>query len=193
MKEVLFILMAFNGEVDPKYLQRELEHYYHVKCKVVVEKEINSIAWDRRTHRYSAGEILDYLQNYYDFKPTIAITSKDIAINKFRKQGGANWGVAGLSIVDQQVSVVSVHRAKNKQLAVKVMLHEFGHGQGLQHCNSKDPCFMKDARGKMSTINRQPKALCINCQTLLKKSSHHEGTNSNLGILFHFLRSFLNL
>jgi hypothetical protein len=52
---------------------------------VVVEKEINSIAWDKRTHRYSAGKILDYQLNYYADQPSIAITSKDVAVNKFRK------------------------------------------------------------------------------------------------------------
>ncbi len=188
MKEVLFILMAFNGEVDPKYLQRELEDFYHVKCKVVVEKEINSIALNKRTHRYSAAEILDYQRNYYAFKPSIAITSKDITILK----GQRPWGVAGLSIVGSQVSEISLHRIKNKQLAVKVLLHEFGHGQGLPHCSSKAPCFMKDAKGKLSNISKQPKALCVKCQTLLKKSSHYEGTNSNSSILFHFFRPLFN-
>lgn len=189
MKEVLFILMAFNGEVDPKYMQKELEDFYHVKCKVVVEKKINSIALNKRTHRYSAAEILDYQRNYYPFKPSIAITSKDITILK----GQRPWGVAGLSFVGEQVSVVSLYRIKNKQLAVKVMLHEFGHGQGLPHCSSKYPCFMKDAKGKLATISKQPKALCVNCKNLLKKSSHHEGTHPNSGILFHFLRPILNL
>jgi predicted Zn-dependent protease len=170
MKEVFFILMAFNGEVDYKYLQKELEDFYSVKCNVITEEEINSIAIDKRTHRYSASEILDYQSNYYAEKPSIVITSKDIAINKFRKDGGCDWGVGGLSIVNGKVSVVSLHRIKSKQLAVKVMLHEFGHGQGLPHCKSSYPCFMKDAKGILSTISRQPKDLCINCKKRLNVS-----------------------
>jgi archaemetzincin len=192
MKEVLFILMAFKGEVDPKYLQKELEQFYHVKCKVVVEKEINSIAWDKRTHRYSAREILDYQLNYYEDQPSIAITSKDVAVNKFRKDGGSDWGVGGLSIVGQEVSIVSLNRLKSKKLVVKVMLHEFGHGQGLPHCRSKFPCFMKDAKGKLSNISKQPKALCVICTKLLK-SYQNENTYSNSSIFSHFFRSIFNI
>lgn len=192
MKEVIFILLAFNGDVDPKYMQKELEHFYRVKCKVIIEKEINSIAWDKRTRRYSAAEILDYQLNYYHDQPSITITSKDVAINKFRKDGGSDWGVGGLSFLGREVSVMSLYRIKSKELAVKVMLHEFGHGQGIPHCISKYPCFMKDARGKLGTISKQPKALCVNCKNLLK-ASHHESTNSNSSIFFHFLRTLFNL
>jgi predicted Zn-dependent protease len=185
--------MAFNGEVDPKYLQKELEDFYRVKCNVITEKEINSIAIDKRTHRYSASEILDYQSDYYEDKPSIVVTSKDIAINKFRKDGGSDWGVGGLSILNGEVSVVSLFRIKSKQLAVKVMLHEFGHGQGLAHCSSKYSCFMKDAKGKLTNISKQPKDLCINCKKQLKKLSHREKANNNCGIYFHFLRTLFNL
>lgn len=170
MKEILLILVAFKGEIDPKYLQNELEQFYHVKCKVVVEKEINPIALDKRTMRYSAAEILDYQLNYYESQPSIAITSKDIAINKYRKDGGNDWGVAGLSLVGKRVSVMSLHRVKTKQRAAKVMLHEFGHGLGLPHCVTKFPCMMKDVKGKLSNMDRQPKALCNSCKSIAFKT-----------------------
>jgi archaemetzincin len=185
--------MAYNGEVDPKYLQHELEQFYHVKCKLFSEKEINSIAWDKRTNRYSAPEILDYQLNVYATKPSIAITSKDIAINKFRKDGGSDWGVAGLSLLGREVSIVSTHKIKNKQLAVKVLLHEFGHGQGLPHCQSNNPCFMKDAKGKLYNIKKQPKALCFTCKNLLKKSSLNKESNNIFRVFFNFLRALFNL
>jgi predicted Zn-dependent protease len=168
MKEIIFILMAFKGEIDAKYLKNELENFYNVKTKIIVEKEINNIALNKRSHRYSASEILDYQRNMYPDNPSIAITSKDITMVK-----GINreWGIAGLSFLGEEVSVISLFRIKNKQVAVKVLLHEFGHGQGLPHCTSKYPCFMKNAKGKLSNIGKQPKALCITCKIKLRIKS----------------------
>lgn len=187
MKEVILILMAFKGEIDANFLKRELEDFYHVKVKIVKEASINSIAFDKRTNRFSAGEILDYQLNYYKDQTTIAVTSKDIAINKFRKDGGSDWGVAGLSLVDKHVSVMSLYRTKNNnQRASKILLHEFGHGLGLPHCNSKHGCLMKNANGKLSTIDKQPKKLCNHC-TFLLKSSNHENISTYRRILRYLL------
>lgn len=169
MKEIIIILMAFKGEIDAKYMQQELESFYHVETRVVTEQNISKLAWDSKYHRYSAGEILDYQLNRYPDNFTVAITSKDIAITKRDKTGHVDWGVLGLSLVGKQVAVVSVYRTKhNKQRAVKVLLHEFGHGLGLPHCTSGKPCMMRAANGKASNMDKQPKALCINCKIKLR-------------------------
>lgn len=168
MKEIIFLLMAFKGEIDAKYLTQELEQFYHVKTKVIVEKDINSIALNKRSNRYSASEILDYQYHMYPDQPSIAITSKDITMVK---GNDPEWGIAGLSLLGKQVSVISLFRIKNKQLAIKILLHEYGHGQGLPHCNSKYPCFMKDAKGKLTKIKKQPKDLCNTCKIKLRIKS----------------------
>lgn len=170
MKEVLIILMAFKGEIDAKYLQQELESFYDVRCHVKTEYNMPKSAYDSNYHRYNAGKILDYQLVHYPHYNTLAITSQDIGISKRNgARTNASWGILGYGIVGEQVAVMSVYRSKhNKQRAVKVLLHEFGHGLGLPHCNSGKPCMMKDARGKIFNLDRQPKALCINCKIKLR-------------------------
>ncbi len=127
LKPVLFLLLAFNGEIDAKYLKKELEKYYHVKCMVKKEQNITSKAYDSNYHRYNAGKILDYQQKNYPDYFTIAVTSRDIGINKQSSRSGANWGILGYSIVGEQVAVMSVYRTKhNRQRTVKNLAMDWG-------------------------------------------------------------------
>lgn len=163
MKTVLFLLLGFSDTSGTHKLKTELEAFYHVKAKVAVAP-MPRIAYEPGRNRYKADEILDFLVHMYPEYRVLAITPKDIAISK---RGNYDWGIMGYSIVGQGVSVVSTYRTKSQARLVKVILHEYGHGKGLYHCNSKQPCVMKDVRGKGSNMDKQPKTLCIQCKSIL--------------------------
>lgn len=165
MKAILLLLLGFQDTSEAKIIQKEVESFYHIKVTSVQRADLPRLAYEPIRKRYKAGEILDYLINAYPEYTVLAITSKDIAMSK---HGNYDWGILGYSIVGRGVSVVSTHRIKSRDLLVKVAIHEFGHGQGLPHCNSANPCVMKDAKGKGRTLSHQPKALCINCKTKLR-------------------------
>lgn len=168
MKAVLLLLLGLNN-ADTKLIQKEIESFYHVKVSSIQQADLPRLAYESIRKRYKAGEILDYLGHMYPGYTVLAIISKDIAINK---HGDYDWGIMGYSIVGRGVSLVSTYRIKSRDMLVKVAIHEFGHGQGLKHCSSADPCVMKDAKGKGSTVNQQPKALCKKCKLQLKTSKH---------------------
>lgn len=165
MKAVLLLLLGFQDTTDTKMIQKEVESFYHINVASVQRADLPRLAYEPTRKRYKAGKILDYLVHTYPKYTVIAITSKDIAMSK---HGSYDWGILGYSIVGQGVSVVSTHRIRSRDLLVKVVIHEIGHGQGLKHCNSGKPCVMKDAKGKGRIISQQPKALCINCKIKLK-------------------------
>ena len=116
--------------------------------------------------RYNANKILAYLQQQYPNKQVIALTSKDICTNM---KGQACWGILGLSNLGKPYSVSSVSRIKSdkENLLSKVAIHEVGHGLGLPHCKSGNPCLMKDADSKIATIKKQPMQFCKDCSRLL--------------------------
>ena len=116
--------------------------------------------------RYNANRILDYLQQQYPNQPVIVLTSKDICTHL---NGVPCWGVLGLSNLGKPFSVSSVHRIKSDKanLLSKVAIHEVGHGLGLPHCKSANPCLMKDAGGTIATIKQQPMQFCKDCSRLL--------------------------
>jgi archaemetzincin len=187
MKAILLLLLGFS-DADTKMIKKEVESFYHVKVTSVQQADLPEIAYEPIRKRYKANEILDYLVHAYPEYTVLAITSKDIAMSK---HGSYDWGILGYSIVGRGVSVVSTHRIKSRDLLVKVVLHEFGHGQGLPHCSSADPCIMKDAKGKGKTISQQPKALCKKCNLQLKISRHESNYHGN-NLPEHVCSVFLN-
>jgi len=108
---------------------------------------------------------IDYLQQQYPNKSVIALTSKDICTNL---NGQHCWGILGLSYLGRPYSVSSVSRIKSDKanLLSKVAIHEVGHGLGLPHCKSPNPCLMKDAAGKIATIKLQTLKFCNDCSRL---------------------------
>lgn len=97
--------------------------------------------------RYRADTILRYLRQAISGDTVIiGLSQKDISTSK---NGKKDWGVMGLGYMPGKACVVSTFRlAKSNQREQfhKVVLHEFGHTQGLPHCLEKT-CFMRDAEG----------------------------------------------
>lgn len=163
--------MSFNGEVDVSYLQNELKEFYNLNSILKKEESLPLTAYDSRYQRFHAGRILKYQSTKYPSFFTIGLTSKDIAMNKHNMRGFADWGILGYSVLGGHVSVLSTFRIKSKnrkQQTTKVLLHEVGHGIGLPHCESALPCLMKDVKGKLSNLDKQPKKLCYSCKVILQ-------------------------
>jgi archaemetzincin len=113
--------------------------------------------------KYKAYNIITNLQSKAKSNQVfIALTSKDIGVEK---NGYKDWGVMGLGFRPGRACIVSTYRIRNdrqKEL-LKVVIHEFGHTQGLEHCKTKN-CVMNDAKGK-SLINSKTE-FCFNCKRI---------------------------
>jgi archaemetzincin len=159
-------MLSYSGEANVKQVKRTIEQFYGIQT-TLVKATIPESASTHDRGRYNANKILAYLQQQYPNKQVIALTSKDICTNM---NGKPCWGVLGLSNLGKPYSVSSVSRIKSdkENLLSKVAIHEVGHGLGLPHCESGNPCLMKDADSKIATIKRQPMKFCNSCSPMFK-------------------------
>ena len=164
-KDYVLLMLSFSGEANVKQVQQTIEQFYGIHT-TVVKATMPEAASAHDRGRYNANKILSYLQQQYPNKQVIALTSEDICTNK---NGQPCWGVLGLSYLGKPYSVSSVSRIKSDKsnLLSKVAIHEVGHGLGLPHCKSANPCLMKDAGGTIATIKQQPMQFCKDCSRLL--------------------------
>jgi murein DD-endopeptidase MepM/ murein hydrolase activator NlpD len=164
-KEYILLMLSFAGEANIKQVQQTIEQFYGIHT-TLVKATMPEVASAHDRGRYNANKVLDYLQQQYPNKQVIALTSKDICTNM---NGVPCWGVLGWSYVGKKYSVISVSRINSEKanLLSKVAIHEVGHGLGLPHCKSTNPCLMKDAGGTIATIKQQPMQFCRDCSRLL--------------------------
>lgn len=165
-KDCILLMLSYSGEANVKQVKQNIEQFYGIQTTLVKATMPESASAHDRG-RYNANKILAYLQQQYPNKQVIALTSKDICTNM---NGQDCWGVLGLSNMGKPYSVSSVSRIKSdkENLLSKVAIHEVGHGLGLPHCKSGNPCLMKDAGGTIATIKRQPMKFCNDCTELIK-------------------------
>jgi archaemetzincin len=104
-------------------------------------------AYYAERNRYKADTLIDYLNRLIGKDSIIiGLSANDISTTKGKIK---DWGVMGLGYTPGRACVVSTFRLSKdntKEQFYKVALHEFGHTQGLQHCQ-KNECFMRDAEG----------------------------------------------
>jgi murein DD-endopeptidase MepM/ murein hydrolase activator NlpD len=165
-KDYILLLLSFSGEANVKQVQQTIEQFYAIKT-TVVKASMPEAASAHFKGRYNANKILAYLQQQYPNKQVIALTSKDICTNM---NGQDCWGILGLSNIGKPYSVSSVSRIKSdkENLLSKVAIHEVGHGLGLSHCKSCNPCLMKNVGGDIANIKQQPLKFCNSCSQMLK-------------------------
>ncbi len=115
-------------------------------------------------NRYRADSIINWLSERVTINQIIAgLTTKDISATKGNY---LDWGIMGLGQCPGNACVVSSFRLKdlsNEQL-FKVVIHELGHTQGLEHCLVKT-CFMRDAEGRNPTDEEIE--FCPSCKKVL--------------------------
>jgi len=142
----------------------------HVK---IVSSELPGEAYYKPRNRYRADKLIRYLRDNFDSEKVIGITDKDISTTSGKHE---DWGIMGLALRPGKSCVVSTFRTfrgakseehKNERLK-KVVLHEFGHTFGLPHCTNSPTCLMRDANGKVSTVD-EVSGYCTICKSKIQK------------------------
>lgn len=100
----------------------------------------------------------------------LAITEKNIAVNERVLSDGRkfrHWSVLGLGSLVHGVCVCSYHRMPDAADFRKLVVHEFGHTLGLQHCPVKE-CTMVDGDGSARPVSLST-GLCGSCREKANK------------------------
>jgi len=165
-------------------LAKLIRSFYQVNTILLPEKELPKTAFiNIKSPRYRADSIIKIQHRIRSesFDYIVGLTTKDISITKLdenKKIKSPNWkyndfGVLGLGYCPGNSCVISSFRLKNtnKELEYsrlkKVVIHEFGHNLGLQHCLNNQ-CVMTSAAEKISTIDKEKMELCKKCKKRLK-------------------------
>lgn len=169
---ILLVGMQFKEVHLLSGIKKMLSTYYQLPTKYI-EAPLPQNAYYKPRERYKADSLLKYLalinNNKYLF--VAGLTSKDIS---YKKGSIADYGIFGLGTLNAKGCVTSSFRLKkNASVSLlqariqKVILHEIGHNHGLPHCQTPIPCFMKDAKGKIGTVDNYPFDVCKNCKIRL--------------------------
>jgi archaemetzincin len=157
------------GEHDRSLLapiERGLAQAYGFKVRGLAAQPLPSAAWYAPRQRYRALRLLEYLraQPQRGCDAVLGFTARDISTTK---GAHADWGVLGLALTGGRVAVVSSFRMRRDadrplvaKRAVKVSIHEVGHGLGLPHRADGPECIMNDAGGSVRTVDRAQGSLC---------------------------------
>lgn len=118
-------------------------------------------------NRYRADSLIRYLKTQVGKDSIIiGILNEDISTTK---DGVVDWGVMGLGYLPGSSCVVSsfrINKKKRPEQLYKVVLHELGHTEGLDHCPEKT-CLMRDAGG--GNPLDEEKDFCGQCKAQLKR------------------------
>lgn len=165
-------------------LAKLISSFYQVNTILLPEKELPKTAFvNIKSPRYRADSIIKIQHRIrsYSFDYILGLTDKDISITKLdknKKIKSPTWkyndfGVLGLGYCPGNSCIISTFRLKNKNKELeytrlkKVVVHEFGHNLGLQHCTNKQ-CVMTSAAEKISTIDKEKMELCKKCKKQLE-------------------------
>jgi archaemetzincin len=129
-----------------------------------------SFAWRPERARYRADSLIRFLSGRTtEGEVAIGLTHYDVSTTK---DGKEDWGVMGLGFRPGKACVISTFRIKGKnreEKFAKVIVHEFGHTRGLDHCPVKD-CLMRDAEGK-DHLDEET-GFCKTCAGYLAKAGY---------------------
>ena len=161
---IVLYLQPYNGfpQAQLQKLQSDVQHCLDTLIperkfvvKVKENKDLPANCFYKPRSRWRADSIIHH-QNRIDGKNYImGVLSQDISTSV---HGYQDLGVQGLGSMPGKNAVVSTFRVKNKTLFYKVVVHEFLHNLGLDHCPYDDrSCYICDAYG-------QPQ---LECQTRL--------------------------
>lgn len=164
----VIVLQPFN-----KFSQEEAQHIATqirlMGAEVILKDNINipqSCYYSPRD-RYRADSLIRYLSKRVGKDSIIAgILNEDISTTKGDIQ---DWGVMGLGYRPGNACIISsfrINKNKRAEQLYKVIVHELGHSEGLDHCPEKT-CLMRDAEGG-NPLNEE-KDFCERCAAYLKR------------------------
>ncbi|MCB9554858.1 MAG: matrixin family metalloprotease [Deltaproteobacteria bacterium] len=155
-------------------VRQAISAFYRVEVRLLEAIKLPAAAYYPRRRRFRAEKLLVALRQRLPADGTLilGLTAADISTTK---GAIADWGVLGLATLDGVASVISLYRCKrgardqrhSYQRLAKVAVHEVGHNFGLAHCPSHG-CLMEDAKGKVSTSDREYR-FCARCQHHLRQ------------------------
>lgn len=157
------VIQPFN-DIPYKYVKHVQDHLKLIYPNVTINKAISlpQSAYYKNRNRYRADTIIAFLKRRTPTgHVTIGMTSKDISTTKGEI---IDYGIMGLGYQPGKSCVVSTYRLDKNNLNeqfFKLSIHELGHTQGLEHCESLT-CFMRDAKGKNHT--NEEKEFCPVCK-----------------------------
>ena len=109
-------------------------------------EELPAYCWYPKRSRYRADSILLYQLRTNGDNYVMGVLNEDISVTSDNIE---DWGVLGFGLQPGTSSVVSTFRVKPKSMFYKVVVHEFLHNLGLNHCPQNDhTCYMCDADKK---------------------------------------------
>lgn len=172
-------IIAIQPLEDPRLasitkLSQNLTTFYGCKVIILPGKPLPNNAFYGKRQRYRADSLLILLEQ---IKPDtihyiIGLTDKDISATT---NGYKDWGVFGYGQCPGVSNIISTFRlrknASNTQIDSRlknVAIHEIGHNLGLPHC-ADTTYIMKDANGKLSSIEGNSRYLCKRCQLKTQK------------------------
>ena len=169
MRVVLQPFSDFNKEAALK-LSNQLKQL-GLETEVAEPIKHPSFAWRPVRGRYRADSLIRFLSGRTPEKEvTIGLTHFDVSTTK---DGKEDWGVMGLGFRPGKACVISSYRIKGKnreEKFAKVVVHEFGHTRGLDHCPVKT-CLMRDAEGK-DHLDEET-GFCKKCASTLKTRGYN--------------------
>ena len=173
---ILILNLEFKETKLLKPIMDKVTSFYHLPV-ILKSSQLPQYAYYKPRNRYRADSILNFLERYNKnhFRFIAALTSKDISHTNTQKKV-KDYGIIGLGSTNNKGCISSSFKLKKNDTEAKflerlqkVILHEIGHNHGLtkvpgNHCSSAYPCFMKDAKGKLTTIDNWPMDLCKDCR-----------------------------
>lgn len=168
-KIALLVLGDFDANTI-EYIADKITSFYGCKTILLDSLNLPKNAYNKSRDRYRADTLLNFLKTRIpdSIDNIIGFTNEDISVSIHSSN---DWGVFGYGHCPGKCSVVSSFRlGKNKvqreifNTRIKnVVLHELGHNFGLPHCLDSN-CLMKDAKGKLSSVEGSNRKLCSNCK-----------------------------
>lgn len=168
-------LVAFSESMDSMlvYMEAQTESFYHCKAVILPRSTVPQSAYYAPGKRYRADTILNFLQTFSKDSVIFIAGFTDVDISASVGKHG-DWGVFGLGLCPGPTCIISSYRLGNDQPSVRhlrtrvrnVLLHELGHNFGLPHCSNAG-CLMKDANGKLASVEGDSVTLCRSCRSEL--------------------------
>lgn len=167
---ILILALNFNESKLLNQIKNKVQEFYKTPT-IIKSSNLPANAYYKTRNRYKADSIINFLEKYNNkrYRFIAGLTSKDISTTLGKH---SDWGIFGLGSLNNKGCITSSFRLKKNvteekllERLQKVTLHEIGHNYGLNHCTTSNPCLMKAANGKVSTVDKEPMNFCKSCKT----------------------------